>query len=339
MHAGAAAPEPISGTRPGAIPVPSRHPSPAVETMSLRISATLAQPGPAARPGWSRLALPADLGECVADRLDLGEGLALVHSQYTPVRDLIEENAAAHGGRTLVITLALGGVSAYRGADGAELDFRGGGQTTVTAFRRHLGERRYLGGSTVSQLRLLVGEAALCRYAGQAQAEALFGAGGLRRLAQGRTSADLATVAGELARSSDPLDTHIKALTLLSRQLRALAPAPAAGRFSQADIARLERAHALMREQMDRELTVQYLCLATGLNEFKLKQGFRALYGNSPMRLLTEMRMRRAWELLETGCQVAQAAYRVGYRHPANFSAAFTRFHGRAPKSVFGKRR
>lgn len=338
MHAGAAAPEPISGTRPGAIPVPSRHPSPPVETMSLRISATLAQPGPAARPGWSRLALPADLGECVADRLDLGEGLALVHSQYTPVRDLIEENAAAHGGRTLVITLALRGASAYRGADGAELDFRGG-QTTVTAFRRHLGERRYLGGSTVSQLRLLVGEAALCRYAGQAQAEALFGAGGLRRLAQGRTSADLATVAGELARSSDPLDTHIKALTLLSRQLRALAPAPAAGRFSQADIARLERAHALMREQMDRELTVQYLCLATGLNEFKLKQGFRALYGNSPMRLLTEMRMRRAWELLETGCQVAQAAYRVGYRHPANFSAAFTRFHGRAPKSVFGKRR
>ncbi|WP_238867137.1 helix-turn-helix transcriptional regulator [Achromobacter xylosoxidans] len=306
--------------------------------MSLRISATLAQPGPAARPGWSRLALPADLGECVADRLDLGEGLALVHSQYTPVRDLIEENAAEHGGRTLVITLALRGASAYRGADGAELDFRGG-QTTVTAFRRHLGERRYLGGSTVSQLRLLVGEAALCRYAGQAQAEALFGAGGLRRLAQGRTSADLATVAGELARSSDPLDTHIKALTLLSRQLRALAPAPAAGWFSQADIARLERAHALMREQMDRELTVQYLCLATGLNEFKLKRGFRALYGNSPMRLLTEMRMRRAWELLETGCQVAQAAYRVGYRHPANFSAAFTRFHGRAPKSVFGKRR
>lgn len=125
----------------------------------------------------------------------------------------------------------------------------------------------------------------------------------------------------------------------MSRQLRALAPTPAPGRLSQADIARLERAHALMREQMDRELTVQYLCLATGLNEFKLKQGFRALYGDSPMRLLTEMRMRRAWELLESGCQVAQAAYQVGYRHPANFSAAFTRFHGRAPKSVFGKRR
>lgn len=306
--------------------------------MSLRISATLAQPGPGPRPGWLRLALPADLGDCHADRLDLGDGLALVHSQYKPRRDLIEENAAGQGGRTLVITLALRGVSAYRGADGAGLDFRGG-QTTVTAFRRHLGERHYLGGDTVSQLRLLVGEAALRRYAGAAQADALFGAGGLRRLTQGRTSADLAAVAAELARGTDPLDTHIKALTLLSRQLRALAPAPVPGRLGEADIARLERAHALMREQMDRELTVQYLCLATGLNEFKLKQGFRALYGSSPMRLLTEMRMRRAWELLEGGCQVAQAAYQVGYRHPANFSAAFTRFHGRAPKSVFGKRR
>lgn len=310
---------------------------PTVDIMSLRISATLARPRPGSRPGWTRLALPADLGDCHADRLELGDGLALVHSQYTPARDLIEENAAGQGGRTLVITLALGGVSAYRGADGAQLDFRGG-QTTVTAFR-HLGERRYLGGSTVSQLRLLVGEPALRRYAGQAQAEALFGAGGLRRLAQGRTSADLAAVAAELARTSDPLDTHIKALTLLSRQLRALAPPPAPGRLSQADIARLERAHALMQAQMDRELTVQYLCLATGLNEFKLKQGFRALYGDSPMRLLAAMRMRRAWELLEGGCQVAQAAYQVGYRHPANFSAAFTRFHGRAPKSVFGKRR
>ncbi|MPT28633.1 MAG: AraC family transcriptional regulator, partial [Achromobacter sp.] len=148
-----------------------------------------------------------------------------------------------------------------------------------------------------------------------------------------------AAAAAALASGADPLDTHIRALTLLSRQLRALAPPPAPGRLSQADIARLERAHALMQAQMDRELTVQYLCLATGLNEFKLKQGFRALYGDSPMRLLAAMRMRRAWELLEGGCQVAQAAYQVGYRHPANFSAAFTRFHGRAPKSVFGKRR
>jgi len=28
----------------------------------------------------------------------------------------------------------------------------------------------------------------------------------------------------------------------------------------------------------------------------------------------------------------------VGYAHPSNFSAAFARFYGRSPKSVFGRR-
>lgn len=306
--------------------------------MVMRVSSLLAQPGKSPRPGWRRVALPQELGDCRADRLELDDGLTLVHSQYIPQRDLIEENAAGYGARTLVITLAMQGVSAYRGADGAGLDFRGG-HTTVTAFQRSLGERRYSGGATVSQLRLLVREPVLRRYAGDERAESLLGAGGLRCLSQGRTTPELAAAATELASGTDPLDAHIRALTLLSRQLRGLAPAPEAGRLSQADIGRLEAARALMQDQMDRDLTVQYLCLATGLNEFKLKEGFRKLYGTSPHRLLTELRMRRAWELLETGCQVAQAAYRVGYRHPANFSAAFTRFHGRAPKSVFGKRR
>lgn len=305
--------------------------------MALRVSSLIAQPGASPRPGWRRIALPQELGACHADRMELDDGLALVHSQYTPARDLIEESAAGYGARTLVITVAIQGASAYQGADGVELDFRGG-HTTVTAFQRSQGERRYQGGVTVSQLRLLADDRVLRRYAGDERAESLLGKGGLRRLSYAKTPPGLTAAALALASGSDPLDAHIGALTLLSRQLRGLAPAPAPGGISHADIARLEAARTLMGEQMDRELTVQYLCLATGLNEFKLKEGFRKLYGTSPRRLLTELRMRRAWELLETGCQVAQAAYRVGYRHPANFSAAFTRFHGRAPKSVFGKR-
>ncbi|MNG39296.1 Helix-turn-helix domain protein [compost metagenome] len=55
--------------------------------------------------------------------------------------------------------------------------------------------------------------------------------------------------------------------------------------------------------------------------------------------MLHEIRMRKAYTLLESGCQVAQAAYRVGYKFPGSFSTAFTRFFGKPPKSVFGKRR
>ncbi|KAG1256415.1 hypothetical protein G6F65_016321 [Rhizopus arrhizus] len=187
----------------------------------MRVSSLLAQPGKSPRPGWRRVALPQELGDCRADRLELDDGLTLVHSQYTPQRDLIEENAAGYGARTLVITLAMQGVSAYRGADGAGLDFRGG-HTTVTALQRSRGERRYSGGATVSQLRLLVGEPVLRRYAGDDRAESLLGAGGLRCLSQGRTTPELASVAMELASGVDPLDAHIRALTLLSRRYRPL---------------------------------------------------------------------------------------------------------------------
>lgn len=305
--------------------------------MSTRVSSLLAQPGASPLAGWRRHVLPSELGVCYADRLALDDGLMLVHSHYRPARDLIEENIAGDGRRTLVITVAMQGVSAYHSDEGVALAFRQGA-TTVTAFRQSRGERRYAAGETVSQLRLLVGEQILRRYAGDARADDLLGDGGLRRLSQADTTPDLRAAASELASGQDPLDTHIRALGLLARQLRALAPAAEPGRLSQTDITRLEAARTLMQTQMDRELTVDYLCLATGLNAFKLKAGFRKHFGTSPHRLLTELRMRRAWELLETGCQVAQAAYRVGYRHPANFSAAFTRFYGRTPKSVFGKR-
>ncbi|WP_251374031.1 hypothetical protein [Janthinobacterium sp. JC611] len=34
------------------------------------------------------------------------------------------------------------------------------------------------------------------------------------------------------------------------------------------------------------------------------------------------------------GCQVAQAGWQTGYRHPPDFSAAFSRYFGYAPKTV-----
>ena len=73
---------------------------------------------------------------------------------------------------------------------------------------------------------------------------------------------------------------------------------------------------------------------ANHLNLFKLKQGWRHRYHDSPYRTLLALRMRRAHLLLENGCQVAQAGWQVGYRHPANFSAAFSRYFGYAAKTV-----
>ncbi|KTC40148.1 AraC family transcriptional regulator [Pseudomonas sp. ABAC61] len=294
--------------------------------------------------GWLRQQLPPILGDCHVDTLCLDQDLTLVRSRYRPDRPLVEEARSSHEGRLLVITLGLQGRSGYRASDGSTLVFEAG-HTTVTSFQASQGERRYEATHPVSQLRLLVGERLLDRYLGPDRTWQLLGQGSLRQLARQPTCLASASHANALLRPacgehSGKLERHVHALSLLSLQLQALAPEPAAtGRLSNADIQRLQRVRDIMFEQMHQPLTVAYLCAAVGLNEFKLKQGLREHYNTTPQRMLLEIRMGHAHRLLESGCQVAQAAYRVGYRFPGNFSAAFTRFYGKSPKSVFGPRR
>ncbi|WP_439888401.1 helix-turn-helix domain-containing protein [Pseudomonas sp. MBLB4123] len=294
--------------------------------------------------GWERHRLPEVYGECYSERLPLDDGLVVVRSRYHPTRNLVEETVNPHDRRMLVITYGIQGRSVYAGTDGYSLDFRAG-YTTITAFRCSHGERCYEAGATVSQLRLLVGEGVLCRYLGAERAAALLATDCIRQLAFHKTSRASSAHAGALAQhllqnGSGTLDAHIHALTLLSEQLSAIAPsARNSPQLGLADIEKLERARDLMLEQMDQALTIPYLSATVGLNEFKFKQGFRQHFKTTPHQMLNELRMRKAYALLETGCQVAQAAYRVGYRHPNNFSAAFSSFFGKSPKSVFGKRR
>lgn len=295
--------------------------------------------------GWCRQQLPQALGECHFETLCLDQDLTLVRSRYRPNRPLVEEAHSCHEGRLLVITLALQGRSGFCASDGSALAFDAG-QTTVTTFPASQGERRYEAASTVSQLRLLVGERLLEKYLGAQRARQLLGHGPLRQLARQTTSAASSGHANALLcpasqDHSGHLERHIHALSLLSLQLQALAPEPTVSRqrLSGADLDQLQRVRDIMLEQMHQPLTLAYLCAAVGLNEFKLKQGLREHYNTTPQRMLLEIRMARAHSLLQSGCQVAQVAYRVGYGYPGNFSAAFTRFYGKSPKSVFGPRR
>lgn len=313
--------------------------------IAFRIAATEAHAAPSGVAGWSRLQLPDTVCDCHAERLDIDHGLAVVRSRYLPRRDLAEHSAQQDGARRLILTFALQGDSGYESQGGERLAFSAG-FTTVSAARDSVGERRYKANEPVAQLRLLVDEATVVRYFGEQGRHRLLPDAGLRPLAFGRTSAASAAHAAALGRRSaqpiqNPLDLHIHALSLLAGEMRALqAPAPAAaGRLSPQDIRKLEQARDLMQAQMQSPLTVAYLCASVGLGESKLQRGCRELFGASPYRLLLELRMRRALALLEAGAQVAQTAWQVGYAHPANFSAAFTRFHGRAPKAVRGRQR
>ena len=101
----------------------------------------------------------------------------------------------------------------------------------------------------------------------------------------------------------------------------------------------MERAHDIMKENLHQPLTIGYLATTVGMSASKLKEGFRQLYNNTPMGVLLEMRMRKAYTFLESGKQVSQVAWSVGYKYPNNFSVAFTKYFGRSPKSIFGSRK
>ena len=250
--------------------------------------------------GWTRRQLDPGMGECRADQRQVDQGLLLVHSDYRPRLALVEQSKHEDAGG-MVITIGLEGASAYVTRDGEQLRFRGG-HTTVTAFRHTSGERRFEANQRAAQLRVLVGEEALARYWPEGVAS-LLPDGGACQLAHAATTAASTLHARSLLRATDPLAVHIGVLSLLAEQLRALRPVPSAvPRWSETDIARLERVHALMQEQMAQELTLDYLCAQAGLSLFKLKQGWRYRYNDSPQRTLLALRMQRAKLLLENGC-------------------------------------
>lgn len=313
--------------------------------MPYRVSVGASRRNENGRPGWTRQALPQELGECHVDSLSIGADLRLSRTDYRPRRDLTEDSLKDLERPVLAVTLGLAGESCYRGRCGTELVFRSG-CTTISTFRCIQGERQYRCSGKVKQLRLLVGENTLRHYLGESSCRQLLDGGrGVQQLSQHPTTQAGLIHANTLLwqieeAPTNILQTHIHALSLLAEELRhlGLPSRPHESRLSQRDAAKLDQARQYLETHMGRNLTVNDVAVAVGISESKLRDGFRQRYNQSPHRLLLELRMQKAWTMLETGCQVAEAAYAVGYEHPSNFSAAFTRFFGRAPKSVFGPR-
>jgi AraC-like DNA-binding protein len=292
------------------------------------------------RPGtlaWERARLPDTLGIGYVDRLRLADGLTVAISHYRPRHDLLEHSALEYESRALTITLALAGHSSYRSAAGDAIDFRAG-HTTVTTTRAMRGVRRYRGGDDVRQLRLIADAAWLQRYA----LEALCTPHGSNDAGvcvtfHGASGPTLARLADTLLRhhanpAARPLDLQIAALGALDEQSRRMLPPPVA--LHPDDHPRLLAARDLIHRHLDAPLTIAQLCTAVGTNEFTLKQGFRKLFDTTPHRMLTEARMQQAQALLAQGERVSSVAYRVGFRHPSNFSTAFQRYFGYVPKSA-----
>jgi len=310
-------------------------------------AADLAPPAPlacmAGQAPWLRTQLPAQAGTCFNDTIRLDEGLSLAYTDYTPARDLREASALERADAALTITVALAGRSSTLDAHGQRFDFVAG-HSTVAAFASVRGERRFASSHPTRQLRLIAQAPLLHKY-GLAHLTRDVPPGQTARLACARYSAATQHLTETLLHlhhhGGSLLDLQIAALSLLAEQTRGWRrlPKPAFNHtpLRPPDQDKIHRARDILIAQYDRPLTLASLGMQVGVNETKLKHGFRTLFGVSVHRMLTDIRMQKAWALLEAGLHAATVAYRVGYRHPASFSAAFAQHYGRTPKSVARK--
>jgi AraC-like DNA-binding protein len=101
------------------------------------------------------------------------------------------------------------------------------------------------------------------------------------------------------------------------------------------DIERLERARRSLLARLVSPPSLTELARSVGLNEFKLKVGFRTLFGVPVFSYLRAERMNAARRLLAQGrWNVTEVAARVGYSNPSKFAAAFRKHFGFPPSAV-----
>lgn len=130
-----------------------------------------------------------------------------------------------------------------------------------------------------------------------------------------------------------------KALELLALQLDHFSETPKkngeAPRLHPDDAKRVEAAaEILVRDMLDPPSLLD-LARRVGLNDFKLKVGFKEVFGTTAFGHLHEKRMDRARLMLEEGeMSVGEISAAVGYAGQSHFSAAFKKRFGIKPISL-----
>ncbi|KOY15375.1 AraC family transcriptional regulator [Paenibacillus xylanivorans] len=102
--------------------------------------------------------------------------------------------------------------------------------------------------------------------------------------------------------------------------------------LSRDDLANLDYARELVIRHYEQPLSIQELARKVGLNEFKLKKGFRERFGMTVFELVRKQRMEMALYYMEVQrMNVGEAAVSVGYSNVSNFAAAFRKIYGYNP--------
>ena len=158
-------------------------------------------------------------------------------------------------------------------------------------------------------------------------------------LAAGLGAAAVDAVAACTRRSGDPLICRLMVTTVLLSLIRAWAQAGCAPQgWAQRRDPYLDRVVAAIDDDPGRDWSVELLATMGAMSRSVFAERFRRTIGMSPAGYVTEVRMRRAKELLDAGVSVSATSRELGYASDEGFSRAFRRHVGLVP-SAWQRRR
>ncbi len=109
----------------------------------------------------------------------------------------------------------------------------------------------------------------------------------------------------------------------------------AASKLKADDIRCLHQAKEILSRMWNQPPGLLELSRLVGLNDYKLKLGFKALFGTTVFGYVRGLRMNEARKILEQGkANVSEAAMMVGYHNLSHFSTLFRKTYGYNPSEI-----
>lgn len=134
----------------------------------------------------------------------------------------------------------------------------------------------------------------------------------------------------QLALYSQSLEVLVRVLDAVDGGRRGALARPA-----RSDRERLFAAREYLESKLTDPPALADIARAVGLAEYKLKRGFKQLFGTTVHAYLTQKRLEHARDLLlDTDRTAAEVGFELGYSSPQHFSQAFKQHFGVAPKSM-----
>ena len=89
-------------------------------------------------------------------------------------------------------------------------------------------------------------------------------------------------------------------------------------------VKKIKQAKDILISRMKDPPVTSKLATEVGLNEHRLKEGFKSLYGSTLFQYLLDYKMNQGKSMLDTGnFKIKEVAYELGYTNPSHFISAF----------------